>query len=236
MTTSVSAVNSSVILARDVANILAGNSNMFVDLTTQMTDQMKIGSAQIDNLRSQLDFLRAAQTAITDPNDNDRKVALFFTVPGSVAFDSNAVRNPYALATGTYGKGNTKSLMDDELTNEGSWLAQLSRKDASLLNPTTNTTIHIDADGYKTVDLPIDSLPRQWTLSEKISPAQAYKYYQTDITRLEGEVQSLSTMSQQQQVKLSQFNGKYNDAVSLENSWNKTRHDTVSGLIGNIGH
>ncbi len=235
MTTSVSAVNS-VQLAGKIAAVLEGNSNMFVDLTTQLTTTMKDSSTQTDKLRSRLDFLRAAQTAITDPNDNDRKVNIFFTVPGSVAFDINAVRKPYALATGIYGRGHTKSLMDDELTNEGSWLVQLSRKDASLRNPTTNTTIHIDADGYKTVDLPIDSLPRQWTLSEKISPAQAYKYYQTDITRLEGELQSIATMSQQQQVKLTQFNGKYNDAVSLENSWNKTRHDTASGVIGNIGH
>lgn len=224
MTSSISAVSTSAVsstdLEKDITNILAKNSNMFVDMTAQLASVMNDASKQTETLRNQLDILRAAQAAISDPNDNDQKIQLFFTFSDNVSFD--------VKATAWDGKG---KIIDIDWTSS----VPVATYDLSVSGNQIVISGSNRSSGYSKGNLSNGAGVHTWILAEKISPAQAYKYYQTAITQLEGELQSLGTASQQQQVKLSQFNGKYNDAVSLQNSWNKARHDTWMGLAGNIG-
>ncbi len=175
-----------------------------------MVTQMEGNQATAAQKKEQLASLRFYQGQIKDKDDTAGLLDIYFSVySNSVtappSFDSSAVmvQKDSRDVFGLLGTGDGISGSFDDQHGYVGHINDRRYEDPANSGQYLNTAY-------------------AWTLSNGgISQADAYKEYQKEIDRVEADLQSLSTVSQQQQVRLNAFSNKYTEMQTLASNLSK---------------
>lgn len=185
------------------SGLLAGMQQSFSAQIQEMVDGMESNQTAAALKKEQVNSLRFYQGHIKDKNDTVGKVDIYFSAYHSdlnvpPTFDSGAVM----ANQGLLGNGNG---VDGSFTDLHGYAG------------TVGDRLYWNAgvSWYR-------QTAYAWNLSNGgITQADAYARYQEEIDQVEADVQSLSTVSQANQVKLNEFSNKYNELQTLASNLSK---------------
>lgn len=181
--------------------LLAGIQQNFSGQIEDMVTQMKTNQATAAHKKELLESLRFYQGQIKDKDDKVGKVDIYFSVEANTpSFDSGAA---LLNSNGLLGSGDGVS---GSFTDQHGYRGTI--RDRLYENPK-------DPGKYLMTTFALQ------LSNGGISQADAYKKYQEEIDAVEADMQSLSTVSQQQQIKLNEFSNKYTETLTLASNLSK---------------